>query len=123
VLITVYTSRGDPVSPLLRCTAVFASTTGFPWTFTSVGEYQSVPYFPRGGTQWHTFAPYALPHQKPFCQTASLLPSVTQQEHVMEYQWEGCPSTAIPPTSVSNVVDQHRKTGGITFRADVSAAW
>ena len=33
----------------------------------------------------------------PFCQTASLLPSVTQQQHVVEYRWEGSSSVAIPP--------------------------
>jgi len=33
-----------------------------------------------------------------------LLPSVIQQQHVMEYWWEGSTSTAIPPTSTSDVV-------------------
>jgi len=28
---------------------------------------------------------YMLPRQMPFCQTAPVLPSVTQQQHVMEY--------------------------------------
>ncbi len=32
-----------------------------------------------GGIQFHTFASYALLCQTPLCQTASLLPSVTQQ--------------------------------------------
>ena len=35
----------------------------------------------------------------PFHHTAPLLPSVTWQQHVMEYWWEGSASTAIPPTS------------------------
>ena len=52
----------------------------------------------------------------PFCQTAPLLPSVTQQ-HVTEYWWEGSATTAILPTSTSNITGQHHKTGGITFGA------
>ena len=52
-----------------------------------------------------------------FCQTAPLLPSVTQQQNVREYWWEDSASTAIPPTSTSNVVGQKNKTGGITFGA------
>ena len=51
------------------------------------------------------------------CQTASLLPSVAQQQHVMECWWEGSTSTAIPPTSASNVVSQRNETGGIAFGA------
>ena len=35
----------------------------------------------------------------------------------MGYWWEGSASTAIPLTSASDVVGQHGKTGGITFRA------
>ena len=42
-----------------------------------------------------------------------LLPSVTQQQHVMEYWWEGSASTAIPPTSASDAVGQHNKIEGI----------
>jgi len=53
----------------------------------------------------------------PLCQTAPLLPSVTWQQNVMEYWWEGSTSTAIQPTSTSDVVCQNNKIGGITFRA------
>jgi len=35
----------------------------------------------------------------PFCQSAPLLPSVTQQQHAMEYWWKGSTCTAIPSTS------------------------
>ena len=52
-----------------------------------------------------------------FCHTASLLPSVTWQQNVTEYWWEGSVSTVIPPTSASDVVGQHNKIEGITFRA------
>ena len=51
-----------------------------------------------------------------FCQTAPLLPSVTQQQHGMGYLWESSASTSKPP-SVSDVMGQHNKIGGITFRA------
>jgi len=60
---------------------------------------------------------YMLPRQMPFCQTAPVLPSVTQQQHVMEYWWENSTSTAIPPPSASAVTGQHNKIGGVTFRA------
>jgi len=47
--------------------------------------------------------------QMPFFQTAPPLPSVTQQENVMKYSWEGSISAALPPTSTSDVVSQHNK--------------
>jgi len=47
----------------------------------------------------------ALPCQMPLCQTAPLLPSVTQQQIVMEYWIEGSISTVIPPTSTSDIID------------------
>ena len=49
------------------------------------------------GVQWHTFSSYTLPYQMPFCQSAPLLPSVTWQQNVMGYWWEGSTSTAVPP--------------------------
>jgi len=54
--------------------------------------------------------PYILSHQ-----TAPLLPFVVQQETVMEYCWEGSSSTAILPTSASDVVDQNNKIKHIIF--------
>jgi len=51
-----------------------------------VDECHWVPFFPRGGIQSRAFATYTLP----FCQTASLLPSLTWQS-VMEYWWKGQP--------------------------------
>jgi len=53
----------------------------------------------------------------PFYKTAPLLPSVARQQNVMEYWWEGSASTDIPPSSTFDVMGQHNKTGGITFRA------
>ena len=73
--------------------------------------------FPHGGTQWHTFASFTFPCQTPFCQTASLLPSVTWQQNVMGYWWEGSSSTAIPPMSTSDAAVQRRKIGGTAFWA------
>ena len=46
---------------------------------------------------------------------APLLPSVTQEQHVTESRWEVSTSTAIPPTSASDVLGQHNKIGGIIF--------
>ena len=51
-------------------------------------------FFPPWGIQWHTFASYALPCQTTFCQTAPLLPAVTQQQNIMEHWQEGSISTA-----------------------------
>ena len=60
-----------------------------------------------------------LPCQTPFCQTAPLLPSVTWQQNVTGYWWKGSTSTAIPPTSTSDIVSQRNKTRGITLGAFV----
>ena len=81
----------------------------------SINECQWVPFFPHGGIQWHTLTSYTFPCQMPFCQTAPLLPSVTRQQHVMECWWQGSASTAIPPTSTSDIGSKHHKIGGITF--------
>ena len=83
----------------------------------SVNECQWVSSFLHGGIQWHTFASSAVQCQTQFCQTALLLPSVTQQQNVMEHWGEGSASTAIPPTSASDVVGQCNRTGAVTFRA------
>ena len=64
-------------------------------------------YFPHGGGL--TFILYPLPHQTPLCQTAPVLPSVTQQQNVTGHWWEGSAPTATPPTATSDVVGQHHK--------------
>ena len=58
----------------------------------------------------------SLPCQTPLCQAAPLLPSITEQQNVMEYWWEGSTSTAILPPPTSDFVGQHNNIGGITFR-------
>jgi len=62
----------------------------------------------------YTFASYALPCPMPFVQTALLPPSVTWQQNVLEYWLKGSTSTAIQPTSASEVIDQHNKIGDIS---------
>jgi len=74
-------------------------------------------FFPHGGIQSHTFASSALPWQTPLCHTAPLLPSDTRQQHGMEYWQEGSAFTAISPIPASDVMGQHKKEGGIIFRA------
>jgi len=69
-------------------------------------------FFLHGGIQWHTFVSYTLPCEAPFCPTALLLPSVVRQQNVMEYWWEGSTPTDVQPTSISDVMGQHHKTGG-----------
>ena len=61
---------------------------------------------------------HLLPCQVTFRPTASLLPSVTQQQSVMEHWPEGSTFTTIPPTSASDTVGQHNKIG-CTFGADL----
>jgi len=51
----------------------------------------------------HIFALYVFPCPMPFCQAAPLLSLVACQQYVMEYWWEGSASTAIPPTSASDI--------------------
>lgn len=53
-----------------------------------------------------------------FFQTAPLMPSVTQQQNVMEYWWES--SAATPPTFTSDTVGQNNKIESITFRVTVA---
>ena len=55
----------------------------------------------------------------PLCQSTPLLPSVTQQQHGIEYWWEGSASTAVSPPSASDSMGQRNKTGGITFGAEL----
>ena len=52
-------------------------------------------FFLHGGIQSRTLVLYALLWHMPFCQTAPLLPSVTQQQNAMKYWWEGSSSSAI----------------------------
>ena len=80
----------------------------------SVDECQWVPFFPHGGIQWYTFALSRLLCQLLSWQSVPLLLSVTQQQNVMEYWWEGSASTAIPPSYTSDAVGQHYKIWGIT---------
>ena len=80
----------------------------------SVDGCQWLQFFPHGGTQWHTFASYTLVCQTPFCQTAPLLPPVTQQQNITAYWWKG---STISPMSTSNTLGLHNKIGGIAFGA------
>jgi len=88
VLVKTCTSKGDPLLPVLKCTTycltVLTSTVWSPLTF-SINECQWVLLFPHGGIKWHTFASYKLPCQPPICQTSPLLPSVAQQQNLIEY--------------------------------------
>ena len=69
-------------SAVLKCTTTsLCSHPLFLCKFSaSINECQWVPFFPRGGTWWHIFASSTLSCQTPLCQTAPLLPSVTQQQ-------------------------------------------
>jgi len=66
-------------------------------------------------TNVSAIASYGLPCQAPFCQTGPLLLSVSWQQNVMKYWWKGSASTAIPPTSTSDVLGQHNEIEDINF--------
>jgi len=125
VLITTWTSLGDPLlqSPLQQkhhspphCAHIHCLVSMN--IQKASAKIKRCHFFPPGGLQQHTFASYTLPCQILFCQTAPLRPSVvTLHQNVTEYHWGGSNSTAIPPTSTSDIVSQHNKIGSITFRA------
>jgi len=110
------------LSPMLKCTthpltcAHIHCLVSINYSIT-VDECQGVVFFLHGGNPRHTCASDALPCQTPFCQTAPLLPSVTQQQHEIEYCCDGSTSTAIPPTSSSAIMAQHNEIGSIAFGA------
>jgi len=60
---------------------------------------------------WRNSVPHlcliCTPCQRPFWQTAPPLPSVTQQQNVMQHWREGSISAAIPPTFAFDTVGQH----------------
>ena len=118
----ISTRRGDPLSllPLLEHTIMphcWNPLFGLHKCSVSISECQWMQFFPRGGIQCHIFASSALPCQTPYCQSAPLLPSVTWQQNGVEYWWECSASTAISPSSTADVMGQHNKIWGITFRA------
>ena len=76
---------------------VLTSTVWSPSVF--INECQCVPLLPYGGIQFQPFASYALPCQTHFCQSAPLLPSITQQQHGMESQLVGRLSLSCHTTS------------------------
>jgi len=84
----------------------------------SINECQQVPFFPSEGISLYTFPSYVSPCQTPFSQTAPQQPSVTQQQNVTEYWWEGSTPAVVPSTPTSDTVGQHNKLG-ITFGVDL----
>jgi len=88
--VTVAAAKMKPLTASV-CSHLLFGSAGF-------SECHRVPFFLHGGTQFYTTAPCALPCQTPFCQTAPLLPAVTQQRGT-EYWQEGSTSAAMLPTS------------------------
>ena len=82
--------------------------------FASVDECQWVQFFffPRGGMLHPRFC---VRHH--FVRLPLHCHLLHGNKNIMEYRWEGSTSTAIPPTSDSDIVGQHSKIGEITFRA------
>ena len=96
-----------PLFALLKCSA-------------SIGEWLWVPFFQHRGVLWHTFASYSLPCQMPFCQdcpSAAICCAATKWNGILIASFKLLATTALAPTSASDVVGQHNIMGGITFRA------
>jgi len=75
-----------------------------------------VDCFLYGGIQWQTFSSYMLP-----CQTAPQLPSVAWHQTVIKYWLEGSTSFAIPSTSSSAPVGQHKRGALLSEQPFISA--
>ena len=102
-VITVTVVTAETHHPLPHCAQIHC--------LASINTQQALVNFSK--SQFHPFGPYMLPCQIPFCPTAPLLPSVTQQQNVRE----GSASTAIPSTFLSDIIGQQSKIRGIIFRA------
>ena len=120
----ISTSRGNTllVSQLLKSTThhftVHSSSVWSQWTL-SKHQWKSVGVILSICRNSMTKLFFILQFQTALCQTAPLLPHVTWQQNVMEYCQECSVSTAILPTSVSDIVDKHNKIGGVTFGASL----
>lgn len=77
----------------------------------STEECHWMPFFSSWGTSVSHLCYKCSSMSDPFCQTAPLLPAVTQQQHVVEYWQEGSTFTAIPPTSAFEVMGQYGRVG------------
>jgi len=89
VLVKICITGGNVLSSLLK----YSTTTslcshplfGLHKHSASIDQCQWRPFFLHGWIQFHTLASYAVLCQTPFCQTASLQSSVTEQQNVTEY--------------------------------------
>jgi len=79
---TAMVTTAETHHPALRCSYPLF---GLHRHSASIDECQWMPLFLHGGIQWHTFSPYTLPCQTPFCQSAPLLPSVTRAQNGIGY--------------------------------------
>ena len=113
---TVTTAETHP--PLPHCAHIlWLVNRNFFFIQQALVNFSGCNFFPPGGIQWNIFASSALPCKTPFCQTVPLLPSVTQQQSVIEYWWEGSISTGMSPTSALEIMGQQNKTRDVIFRA------
>ena len=110
------------LSPLLKhtthCLTVLTSIVWSPLVFSKHWWMSSGAIF----SAWqnsvtHLYLITHSPIRRYSVKSAPLLPSVTWQQHVMEYWWEVSTSTAIPPPSAFDIEGQHHKAEGTTFRA------
>lgn len=85
--------------------------------WVNITECQWEQLFLHRGIHWYICDLYALPCSTWLYQTASLLPYVTWQPNILEYWWEGTTSTAVQPTSDTDIVGHHDRIGGIAFAA------
>ena len=111
MLIKICTRGGDPLSPLLKC------TTHQRWIHqrsASTDGRQCAPPFSHRWIQWHTPASHTPLHQI-LCLTAAICRTATNFNGILEGTLNFY--TAIPPPCTYDMVGQHNKIGGVTFRA------
>ena len=121
MLMKICTSGSDPLSPLLKhhpllhCAHIqclvsinihqaLINLSGC--NFFCMEEFNSTPLL---HTHFHV--------RRRFVRLPLCCPFDTQQQTVMKYRGEGSASTAIPPTSTSDIVGQDIKVGDITSGA------
>lgn len=113
-----HSCKDDPLLLLLKhttcCLTVLTFSVRSPSMFSKYWCMSVDATFSIWKTQFYTFALSALPYQ-----IAPLLLSVSRQQNTMEHGWGGSVSTAVLPTSASDLMCQQNKVRDVMFGADL----
>jgi len=118
MLTKIFTSQGDPLLllSLLKLTIHHLnalSAVQFPSAFTKHQRMSMCTIFSARRNSVTSSLHMHFHVRRHFVR----LPSVKWQQNVMEYWWEDSTSTAIPPSSASDIMSYCNKTEDSTFRA------